>query len=91
MNIYTGWVVNRHVTFCILHDTILYDMTTCITFASTGWMDCPDDGIREWTYRDCQVSGGFQSSIRSSNTGRLDKSLTSYHKNGRVMLKLHSK
>ena len=57
-----------------------YDMTKYITLVSTGWVDCPDVGIDEWTYRDCKVSGGFEGSTRSPNTGRLDiKYLVPYY------------
>ena len=57
------------VTICIIRYE--YD-STHFTLVSAEWMECPDVGITEGTYRDCQVSGGFQGITRFPNTGRLE-------------------
>ena len=65
---FAEWMEKRHVTICIIR----YECDSLhFTLVSTGWMECPDVGITEWTYTDCQVSGGFQSSTRYPRTGRL--------------------
>ena len=32
-----------------------YDKTH-VTLVHTGWAECPNVGIKEWTFRDCQIS-----------------------------------